>query len=120
MRAQLAAAVPVPQAQDDLALSMPAETLRQRPDVRAAEHQVSAALARVGQADAARYPSFRLSGSLGLRALTLGTLTGSGSLISALLAGVSGPVFDGGAGLAQVRAQQAALEQARRRIGPRC
>ncbi len=38
---------PVPQAADDLALTIPAETLRQRPDVRAAEHQVSAALARV-------------------------------------------------------------------------
>lgn len=113
LRTQLASAVPVPQAQDDLALSMPAETLRQRPDVRAAEHQVSAALARVGQADAARYPSFQLSGSLGLRALTLGTLSGSGALVSALLGSVSGPLFDAGAGRAQVRAQQAALEQAR-------
>ncbi|NMM25709.1 MAG: efflux transporter outer membrane subunit [Glaciimonas sp.] len=113
LRLQLAAVLPVPQAQDDLALSMPTETLRQRPDVRAAEHQVSAALARVGQADAARYPSFNLSGSLGLRALTLGTLTGSGALASALLGSVSGPLFDAGAGQAQVRAQQAALEQAR-------
>ncbi len=113
LQAQLAAASPMPQAQDDLALSMPAETLRQRPDVRAAEHQVSAALARVGQADAARYPNFRLSGSLGLRALTLGTLTGSAALVSALLGSVSVPVFDAGAGQAQVRAQQAALEQAR-------
>lgn len=113
LRAQLSAASPVPQAQDDLALSMPAETLRQRPDVRAAEHQVSAALARVGQADAARYPSFRLGGSLGLSALTLGTLGGSGALVSTLLGSVSGPLFDGGAGFAQVRAQQAALEQAR-------
>lgn len=112
LQAQLASAAPVPQAQDDLAFSMPAETLRQRPDVRAAEHQVGAALARVGQADAARYPSFSLNGSLGLSALTLGTLTGSGALASALLAGVSGPLFDAGAGRAQVRAQQAALEQA--------
>ena len=112
-RVQLADLGPIPQAQDDLALSMPAETLRQRPDVRAAEHQVSAALERVGQADAARYPSFRLNGSLGLSALTLGTLTGSGALASALLGSVSGPLFDGGAGRAQVRAQQAALEQSR-------
>ncbi|MGV8899394.1 MAG: efflux transporter outer membrane subunit [Burkholderiaceae bacterium] len=113
LRVQLASISPIPQAQDDLAMNMPAETLRQRPDVRAAELQVSAALARVGQADAARYPSFRLGGSLGLSALTLGTMTGSGALISTLLGSVSGPLFDGGAGLAQVRAQQAALEQAR-------
>jgi multidrug efflux system outer membrane protein len=109
----LANAGPVPQAADDLALSFPADTLRQRPDVRAAEHQVSASLARVSQADAARYPSFRISGSLGLQALTLGGLTGGGALASALLGSVSVPIFDGGAAKAQVAAQQAGLEQAR-------
>ena len=67
---------PVPQAAADLALSLPAETLRQRPDVRAAELQVAAALARVAQADAARLPSFRLGGSLGLSALAMGGLVG--------------------------------------------
>jgi outer membrane protein, multidrug efflux system len=103
---------PVPQAADDLVLSIPAETLRQRPDVRAAEYQVSAAAARVAQADAARLPNFKLSGSLGLSALTLGTLTNGASVASAILAGVSFPVFDGGAARAKVRAQQGAMEQA--------
>ncbi len=104
---------PVPQAADDLALAIPAETLRQRPDVRAAEHRVSAALARVVQADAARYPSLRISGSVGLRALTLGSLTQGASVANALLASVSVPLFDAGAARAQVRVQDAALEQAR-------
>lgn len=106
-------AVPMPQAPADLALSFPAETLRQRADVRAAELGVSAAAQNVVQADAARYPSFNLSGSLGLSALTLGGLTGGGAAVGSLLASVSVPVFDGGAGKAQVRAQQAALDQAR-------
>lgn len=44
----------VPSSQDSLALNIPAETLRQRADVRAAEYQVAAALARVGQAQAQR------------------------------------------------------------------
>lgn len=109
----LATSNPVPQAANDLALSIPAETLRQRPDVRAAEHQVTAAIARVAQADAARMPNFKLGGSLGLNALTLGSLTSGASVVSALLASVSMPIFDGGAGSAQVRAQQAALDQAR-------
>lgn len=103
---------PVPQAQSDLALSLPAETLRQRPDVRAAEQQVLAAHGRVAQADAARHPSFRLGGSLGLSALTLGTLGSSAALASTLLAGVNWTLWDGGAGQAQVRAEQAALDQA--------
>lgn len=104
---------PVPQAAHDLALHIPAQTLRQRPDVRTAEYRISAALARVSAADAARYPGFSISGSLGLSALTLGGLTSGASVASALLGSVSVPLFDGGAARAQVRVQEAALEQAR-------
>jgi multidrug efflux system outer membrane protein len=113
LREQLAQAAAVPMPADDLALSIPAQTLRQRPDVRVAEQQVSAALARVSQADAARYPSFNISGSVGLSALALSGLTSGGSLVSALLGSVSVPLFDGGALKAQVRSQEAALENAR-------
>jgi outer membrane protein TolC len=74
---------------------------------------VQSALQRVSAADAARYPGFSISGSIGLNALTLGALTNGASLASALLASVSVPLFDGGAARAQVRAQEAALEQAR-------
>ena len=42
----LADAAPVPQPSGDLALSIPAETLRQRADVRSAEHQIGAAQAQ--------------------------------------------------------------------------
>ena len=107
----LASASAIPQAADDLALSIPAETLRQRPDVRAAEYQVTAAAARVAEAEAARLPSFKLGGSIGLNALTLAGLTHGATVVSTLLASVSLPLFDGGARRAQVRAQQAALEQ---------
>ena len=63
--------VPAPKAA--LAQSIPAQTLSQRPDVHAAEYRVQAALARLDQAQAARYPSVQLSGSLGLRSLALAT-----------------------------------------------
>jgi len=111
--AALADAASVPQAPADLALAIPAQTLRQRADVRTAEARIRAALARVSQADAARYPSLRISGNLGLSAATLGALTGGASVASALLAGISVPLFDGGAARAQVRVQASALEQAR-------
>lgn len=107
-------AVPaVPEAAAGLALDIPANTLRQRADVRAAELEVAAALSRVGQAEAQRWPSFALGGSIGLNALTLGALGNSASLVSSLLASVSLPLFDGGARRAQLRSQQAALDQAR-------
>jgi multidrug efflux system outer membrane protein len=111
LAAALAAAGPVPQAGDSLALRIPAETLRQRPDVRAAEHLVTAAAARVDQANAARLPNFRLGGSLGLSGSTLGALSGA-SLAGTVLAGMAAPLFDGGALRAQVRAQQGALDMA--------
>ncbi len=109
----LGTVAPIPQTSGDVALSFPAETLRQRPDVQASELQVTAASARVFQANAALLPSFNLGGSLGLSALTLGALTNGASLASSLLASISLPLFDGGAGRAQVQAQEAALEQAR-------
>jgi NodT family efflux transporter outer membrane factor (OMF) lipoprotein len=108
----LAPIAPVPQVSGDWAMAFPAETLRQRPDVRAAEFQVSAAVARVSQADAARLPNFKLGGNLGLSALTLGALTDGASLVAGVLASLSMPVFDAGASQAQLRAQQAAMDQA--------
>ena len=103
----------VPQAAPDLALDIPAQTLRQRADVRSAEHRISAALARVSAAEAARYPSFSIGGSLGLNALTLAGLGSGAAVATALLGSISVPLFDGGAARSQVAAQEAALEQAR-------
>jgi len=104
---------PIPQPVPEVALDIPAQTLRQRPDVRAAEQRITAALQRVAQADAARYPSFQLGGSLGLRALTLGALTEGASVAASLLARVSVPLLDGGAARARVQVQDAVLEQSR-------
>jgi len=105
----------LPQMQGEPVLRIPAETLRQRADVRAAEFQVTAALAQVGQAEAERWPGFSIGGSLGLSAASVGALTRGASVLSSLLAGISLPVFDAGAGRAGVRVQQAALVQAQQR-----
>lgn len=113
LRPTLAESAAVPVADDTLAYAFPADTLRQRPDVHRAESQVVAAANRVTQADAERYPSFRINGTLGVNALTLGALSGSGALIASVLGGVSLPIFDGGARAAQVRVQDAAYDQAR-------
>lgn len=110
--ATLGSVAPLPQVASGASLSPPAQTLRQRADVRAAEWQVSAALSRVDQAQAARAPNFQLSGSLGLSALTLGALGDGASVASSLLAAVTLPLFDGGALRAQLEAQQAGLDVA--------
>jgi outer membrane protein TolC len=86
--------------------------LRQRPDVQAAERKLAAETARVGQAMAARYPGFTLSGSIGLEALTLGALGTSGAVTRSLLTNVAGVIFDGGRLRRQVEIQDAVQEQA--------
>jgi NodT family efflux transporter outer membrane factor (OMF) lipoprotein len=103
---------PVPVPVQAIAVGIPADTLRQRPDVQAAERKVQAAWARYAQADAARYPRLTFSGNLGLGATSLGQLFDAGALTRTLLANVSGNLFDQGAAKAQVQVQRAAVEQA--------
>ncbi len=105
------ASIPVAEVQVDTGI--PADTLRQRPDVREAEQRVHAQTARLGAAEAARYPSLRLSGSFGLEALSASGLGSSGAGTYSLLAGISAPVFDAGRLRSNVAMQDAVLEQAR-------
>ena len=58
----------IPDIPETTALGLPADMLRQRPDVRQAEYLAMAQNARVGVATANLYPSFSLNGSLGLSA----------------------------------------------------
>ena len=58
----------IPAVPEDVVVGVPADILRQRPDVRRAELQAIAQNAQVGVAKANLYPSFSISGSLGLAA----------------------------------------------------
>jgi NodT family efflux transporter outer membrane factor (OMF) lipoprotein len=69
--AELATVAVIPSAPISLAVGVPADTLRRRPDVRSAERQLAAQFAQVNAARADLYPSFRLTGSIGLEALSL-------------------------------------------------
>ena len=112
LNTRLAAAKPIPVAGSQFFNNIPANALRQRPDIRAAEYKVTAAALRVGEAKANLYPSFNLSGSLGLSSLSLVDLLDTSSIARALAASVSAPLFDGGRLKQQVEAKDAAREQA--------
>ena len=58
----------IPRLPDHIAIGIPADMLRRRPDVRQAELTAMAQNARVGLAEADLYPSFSLTGSIGLSA----------------------------------------------------
>ena len=107
---EMETAAPIPAAPAEIAAGIPAETLRQRPDVRAAERALAAQTARIGVAEAQLYPAFRLSGNIGSAALGVGGLVDR--LAGSVFAGVSQLIFDGGRTRSQVRAQQASAEGA--------
>jgi NodT family efflux transporter outer membrane factor (OMF) lipoprotein len=109
---RLKVAKPIPNATGRLKADIPANALRQRPDIRAAEYRVTAASARVGEAQANLYPSFNLGGSLSLTGKNLGDLLDINSLARSLLASISAPLFDGGRLKQQVVIRDAAYEQA--------
>ena len=64
--------IPVPPA--SIGVAMPANVVRQRPDVRAAERRLAAAVAGIGVAEADLLPSFSLLGSVGLQSPSSGNL----------------------------------------------
>jgi len=109
---RLQAPGPIPVGAARIAVGIPADVLRRRPDVQAAERRVAAESARIGEAMAAAYPGFRLSGSIGLEALTAGALGSTGALAHALAARVSSVLFDGGRIRSQVEIRSAIHQQA--------
>jgi NodT family efflux transporter outer membrane factor (OMF) lipoprotein len=56
----------IPKVPDEIAIGVPADMLRNRPDVRQAEYLAAAQNALVGLAEADLYPSFTLTGSIGV------------------------------------------------------
>lgn len=109
---RLSVAAPIPRVPEQVTVAFPADVLRQRPDVRAAERALAAQTARIGVAEAARYPSFRLSGSLGVGGISLAALTGGSSLAHSLALSVAETIFDGGRLYQQVEIQKAGEQQA--------
>lgn len=96
----------------ELPLSLPAQLVEQRPDIRAAEAQLHAASAQIGIASAARLPNIALSATLGSAALTAGTLFKSGAGFWSIGADLAQPLFRGGTLLHQQRAAEAGYDQA--------
>jgi NodT family efflux transporter outer membrane factor (OMF) lipoprotein len=94
----------------NLPVSLPATLVRVRPDVRAAEAQLRAANARVGEAVARLYPSIQLSAALGQQSNGWGAFFDSASRIWSVAAAAAAPLYDGGTLRAQRKAAEAAYQ----------
>lgn len=91
---------------------VPSRVLQRRPDVQAADQRLQAALARLGAARAAGFPSLLLTTSLGHESSALSTLLDPGSLVWSLGLQISRSVLDGGRQQAQTDAARARLDEA--------
>ena len=111
VHAELEASEPIPGVPPEVAVGVPADLLRQRPDVRRAERQLAAQTARIGVAAAELYPKLKLSGAIGLQALSFGGLFSSGNATSSGSSGVTWRIFDAGAIRRNIEVQSALQEQ---------
>jgi NodT family efflux transporter outer membrane factor (OMF) lipoprotein len=102
----------IPAISNRLTIGIPADTLRQRPDVRAAELRLVAESARLGQAESARYPSIRLTGSLGAQPLTSVGVALADTFTSSIIGGLTAPLFNRGRIRQQIEIQGAVEERA--------
>lgn len=80
----------------DLALGLPSDIARRRPDIRAAEARLHAATAQIGVAVADMYPSIRLGGGFDLESYRKANLFDWASRAWSIGPSVSLPLFDGG------------------------
>ncbi|MDR9501825.1 MAG: efflux transporter outer membrane subunit [Desulfurivibrionaceae bacterium] len=107
----LAAQAAIPTVSSSVAVGIPAETLRRRPDVRRAERLVAAQTARIGVATADLYPKFRLLGSIGLESLKSSELFTSASETWRLGPTLAWNLFDAGAIRQNIEVHSAIQEQ---------
>jgi multidrug efflux system outer membrane protein len=89
-----------------IAIGVPAELLRRRPDVAAAEHDLATQSARIGVATAELYPSLSLTGQFAFSSTSTGNLLDASSRTFAFGPAIQLPLFRGGA----LRARLAAAE----------
>lgn len=108
----LAEASPVPGTPSEVAVGMPADLLRRRPDVRAAERQLAAQTAQIGVAKARLYPNLSLSGTLGLESLEYANLYSASARAAQGLAKTAWTIFDGGSIRQNIKLQTAKQEEA--------
>jgi NodT family efflux transporter outer membrane factor (OMF) lipoprotein len=92
-------------------VGLPAELLRRRPDIRSAERALAAQTARIGQAEAQRYPSFSLTGTMGLEAAHFSDMGHWASRAFAFGPSVRWNIFDGNRLRSLVMVEEAKTQQ---------
>nr|WP_320014509.1 efflux transporter outer membrane subunit [uncultured Desulfobacter sp.] len=113
---KLASPNPLPTLPATIAVGLPADALRRRPDIREAEYELIAQTAQVGVATAELYPELTLSGSIGMDALSpaelIDNILDPSHWARSLAANLYHTLFDAGSIRKNIEVQNALQEQA--------
>ena len=102
---------PLPVPGKGIETGVPADVLRQRPDIRKAERLLAAQTAQIGVATAALYPRFSLGGSFALQSRQFDTLFNSSSATWLLGAPMQWNLFSGGQVQGNIQVQEEKTRQ---------
>ncbi len=102
---------PIPKPDGEMMVGIPANSIRQRPDIFAAERQLAAQIARKKSAKADLWPKFYLLGSIGTEALDSGSLFQGPNKAYSFGPKITWPIFHGGAIRNNIKVQTARQEQ---------
>ncbi len=91
---------------NDLAVGVPVDMIRRRPDIRKAEQAVYAQTARIGVAEADRFPKLTLDGNIGFSSLSADQLFSTGSRTLSFGPSLSLPIFRAGAIKNNIKVQE--------------
>jgi len=110
LKADMEAAKSIPKGPAEVAAGIPADALRQRPDVRAAERNLAASTANIGVAQAQLYPQLSIGGSIDSGSSALSSLFDV--ITGRLFSNIAQTIFDGGTRQSQVRSARAVADGA--------
>jgi outer membrane protein, multidrug efflux system len=108
--AELTPDAALPVAMANVPPGLPSELLRRRPDIRMAEADIHAATARIGVATADLFPTFTITGNLGLQSNSFNSTFNRSSRAWSLGPSINLPIFDMGRRLATIELQEAVQE----------
>jgi len=96
----------------DIPVGIPSELLQRRPDLVQAEQIFYAETARIGMTQAMRFPSFSITGALGVASNDLSSLLSSDAVLYSVGGSILGPIFNWGKNKRRVDIQKETARQA--------
>ena len=102
---------PIPNAPERVAVGIPAELLRRRPDIRAVERRIASQTALIGAAEGELYPQFSITGTFGLEAGDFSALWTKGAIAAGVTPGMTWHILNFGRYRSNVWVQESLQRQ---------